>query len=858
MGRTIRRMFEQRFGHSRLMVCAVLLAVSQSASFCDGLAAASGDSPMAVRKAVQDEKTRRMDLVIESQRALSEGAKLYAAREYTASATRFRWVLENVPMSPNTYSTHQNAAVGLVSANMHLAEEAAAKEDWERARALSLEGLKYDPENKRLKEILEVASKAMDPYSGIPAYQINTAMTPEFIRAVQRVQELLYEGDRLRDTGQVDKAVDRYRQVLVIDPYNELARESLQRMANVKNEYYDVARLHSREEALLQVQETWSTPIKRSVLKEAGGETALPTYLSNIAKMTEKLNGITIDRIQLEEATVGEAIDFLRSKSKTLDSEGRGINFVLKSSSMATSGEGADATMAITDALADKKITLTLEALPLLNVLDLVAKQADLKYKVEEHAVVIAPAVENLDTLVTREFRVPPDFVSTKIEVGTEQGGALDADVKFFREEVRKKLESFGVQFPPGATAVLLPSGNKLVVRNTPANLDLIEEALRGQEEVVPQVEVEAKFLEINQDDIDELSFRWNINKNDRGQSQPTDTPGLRTSLPRVYENAVPVELSVANNALALNSLDSLLARAASIAAGPIGNTLQTAMTISPWDMEVLVYALSQKTSHDLMAAPKVTVKSGQEAEIKVIREFFYPEEFEEPEIESTRSLLPGSDAITSAPFRNVTPSTPTSFEKEEIGVALTVNPAVGPDNLTIDLTLVPRIVEFDGFINYGTPIYSIDVNNTDENSNRILLTQNYINKPVFSVRSVETKVQVSDGQTVVLGGLISEYFQKIDDKIPFFGDIPLVGRLFRSKIEQSMKKNMLVFVTCNLIKPDGEPFNRKFFDDPNSFKNWPTFCEIERARPAMRQPVAYEPGPDKKMVEGAAEMGAK
>lgn len=857
MGRTIENMFGQRIGQWRIAACAGLLAVTQTTSFCDGYAGASGTDPVAFRKAVQDEKTRRMDLVIESQRALSEGAKLYAAREYTASATRFRWVLDNLPMSPNTYSTLQNAAVGLVSANMHLAEEAVAKGDWERAKALALEGLEFDPENRRLKEILELSSKALDPYSGVPAYQINTAMTPEFIRAIHRVQELLYEGDRLRDTGQVDKAVDRYRQVLVIDPYNELARESLQRMAMVKKEYYDVARLHTREEALLQVEETWSTPIKRSVLKEAGIETAIPTYLSNIAKLTEKLNGITIDKIQLEEATVPEAIDFLRAKSKALDSEGKGINFVLKSSSMASSGEGAEATMAITDALADKKITLTLEALPLYNVLELVAKQADLKFKVEEHAIVIAPAVENLDTLVTREFRVPPDFVSTKIEVGTETGGALDADVKFFREEVRKKLESFGVQFPPGATAVLLPSGNKLVVRNSPANLDLIEEALRGQEEVVPQVEVEAKFLEINQDDIDELSFRWNINKNDRGQSQLTDTPGLRTSLPRIYENAVPTDLWVANNAVGIGSLDQLLARAASIAAGPIGNTLQTAMTISPWDMEVLVYALSQKTQHDLMAAPKVTVKSGQEAEIKVIRQFFYPEEFEEPEIESSQSSL-GFDAIGGGFYRNVTPSTPTSFEKEEIGVALTVNPAVGPDNLTIDLTLVPRIVEFDGFINYGTPIYSIDINNPDENSNQILLTQNYINKPVFSVRQVETKVQVTDGQTVVLGGLISEQMQKVDDKIPFFGDIPLVGRLFRSKIEQSLKKNLLVFVTCHLVKPDGEPFNRKFFDDPNSFKNWPTFCEIERAQPLRRQPVAFEPGPDKKMVDDAAAMGSK
>lgn len=810
-----------------------------------------------MRRAVQMEKNRRTELMIEAQRALSEGAKLYAAREYAGAATRFRWILDNIPLSSATQDLLQNAAVGLVSTNIYLADEAAAKADWERARTIALEGLKYDPENKRLCAIVKAASEALDPYHGIPAYQINTAMTPEFIRAVHRVQELLYEGDRLRDTGQVDKAVDRYRQVLVIDPYNELARESLQRMSQIKEEYYDVARLHTREEAMLQVEETWSTPVKRSLLREFVGESTLPTYLTNIAKLTEKLNGITIDKIQLEEATVVEAIDFLRSKSKALDPEGKGINFVLKGSSMATTGEGDQATTAIMDALADKKITLTLEALPLLNVLDLVAKQADLKYKVEEHAVVIAPAVENLDTLVTREFRVPPDFVSTKIEVGTEKGGALDADVKFFREEVRKKLEGFGVQFPPGSTAVLLPSGNKLVVRNTPSNLDLIEEALRGQEELTPQVEVEAKFLEVNQDDIDELSFRWNLNKNDRGQSQLTDTPGLRTSLPRIYENAVPTDLWVANNAVAVNSLDSLLARAAAIAAGPIGNTLQAAMTISPWDFEVLIYALSQKTSHDLMAAPKVTVKSGQEAEIKIIRKFFYPEEFEEPEIESTRSLLPGTDAVFGAPFRNVTPSTPTSFEQEEIGVALTCNPAVGPDNLTIDLTLVPRVVEFDGFINYGTPIYSIDVNNPDDNSNQILLTQNYINKPVFTLRQVETKVQVTDGQTVVLGGLISEQFQKVDDKIPFFGDIPLIGRLFRSKIEQSIKKNMLVFVTCNLVKPDGEPFNRKFFDDQNSFKNWPTFCEIERAVP-RQQRMIIEPGPEKKMVEDAAAMGAK
>ncbi len=66
--------------------------------------------------------------------------------------------------------------------------------------------------------------------------------------------------------------------------------------------------------------------------------------------------------------------------------------------------------------------------------------------------------------------------------------------------------------------------------------------------------------------------------------------------------------------------------------------------------------------------------------------------------------------------------------------------------------------------------------------------------------------MSVFDGQTVVLGGLIREDVQKIEDKVPLLGDIPLLGRLFRSSVDQHLKRNLVIFVSARLINPAGEP----------------------------------------------------
>ena len=140
--------------------------------------------------------------------------------------------------------------------------------------------------------------------------------------------------------------------------------------------------------------------------------------------------------------------------------------------------------------------------------------------------------------------------------------------------------------------------------------------------------------------------------------------------------------------------------------------------------------------------------------------------------------------------------------------MTLKVTPQVGPDGYTIEMDLVPEVVEFEGFVNYGSPITTTGTDILG-NPQRIVLTANRIEMPVFATRRVTTNVTVYDGSTVAIGGLIREDVQHTEDRLPIFGDLPLIGRLFRIEAEQRKKRNLMVFVTARLIDPSGQPLNR-------------------------------------------------
>ena len=263
------------------------------------------------------------------------------------------------------------------------------------------------------------------------------------------------------------------------------------------------------------------------------------------------------------------------------------------------------------------------------------------------------------------------------------------------------------------------------------------------------------------------------------------------------------------NAAITANSIDALLFPAASGAAPGI---FGIAGIFTNPQFQVVIHALNQKKGVDLMSAPKVTTKSGRKAIVRVAREFPYPTEFSAPEPPPpTTGVTIGTTILTPGTFTSlgvVTPSTPTAFETRNIGVTLEVEPIIGPDGYTIDLNLSPEVVEFDGFINYGSPIFGplfVAIPSPGLIQSQVL-TDNVINQPIFSTRKVTTSVSIWDGQTVALGGLVREDVQKVQDKVPILGDIPLAGRLFRSNVDQKIKRNLIIFVTARLMDAEGRP----------------------------------------------------
>jgi general secretion pathway protein D len=204
-----------------------------------------------------------------------------------------------------------------------------------------------------------------------------------------------------------------------------------------------------------------------------------------------------------------------------------------------------------------------------------------------------------------------------------------------------------------------------------------------------------------------------------------------------------------------------------------------------------------------------VTAKSGQKATIEIIREFIYPTEYEPPELPNTvgatGGLGGGGLGGGSSGLFPVTPATPTAFETRNTGVTLEIEPTIADNNFVIDLRFAPEIVEFEGFINYGSPIQS-PASDLFGNPVTVTITENRIEMPVFSARRVNTSLTIYDGYTVAVGGLMREDVQNVEDKVPILGDIPIIGRLFQSKAENRIKSNLIIFVTAQIIDATGRP----------------------------------------------------
>jgi general secretion pathway protein D len=833
--------------HHSSRTAATLMAAAAAMPFTISTASA-GEGYSGMSGLAQREIIRRQEAVAEADRLFLEGREAYAQADFQKSVDKFRSALSTLPEAPTLSDRRASYTEHLADASVALAQQFRKVGKYDEARAL-LDGVlapEVDPGN--------AAARMELGYLDDPI-RTNPALTFEHTKNIDEVRRALYMAQGNYDLGKFDAAKVNYEAVLRIDPYNSAARRGMERVAAAKSDYYRAAYDHTRAEMLMQIDEAWELSVPADLPELNLISERTNTASDGVAYITEKLRRIIIPSINFDEGTsLEEAIDFLRQRAAELDTleldpDRKGVNIVIQRprSGGLGGGELDAAAGSLLDGgdIAGLRLdnALRIRNVPLATALRLVSEQTKLRYKVDDFAVTLVPQTDTGEDLFTRTFRVPPDF-QTNLSTGTE-GNADEADpfssdagssgLLQPRPPIIELLKQAGIVFGAGSSATLGASG-ALLVTNTPSELDKIEQLIDAQTSGAPkQVKITTKFVEISQENNDELGFDWiitpfGLSKNNvfgtggtignGGSRTGSDfvSPINGTSIPGIpagndlVSNIVTGGLRSGDQAINRNSIDAILnnpsrtAQAANVAPGILGLT----GLFSDGQVQVIMRGLAQKKGTDLMTAPSVTARSGQKATIEVIREFIYPTEYEPPELPTSVGVgtggglggIGGGGGGGSFP---VTPATPTAFETKNTGVTLEIEPTIGDNDFVIDLRFLPEIVEFEGFINYGSPIQSpsTDIFGNPVNS---IITENRIEMPVFSKRSVNTSLTIYDGYTVAVGGLMREDIQTVEDKVPILGDIPLIGRLFQSTGENRIKSNLIIFVTAQIIDATGRP----------------------------------------------------
>lgn len=776
---------------------------------------------------VEGEVARRQNQIFEAEKFLVAGKTLVAEGKYKEAIAQFAQAYNGISPSPmaesvsNKARQHYSATSVLYALQLvKSAKFAEAQQVIERVLDPSVDP-SYEP-------ALKLQQRLLDPE------WYNNANSPEHLSKVEEVKRLLQLGQGAMDLGDFDQALDYFTQVLRIDGYNRAARRGMEAAEKQIVAYHRSSRDHTRQKAMREVDDIWETQVgvaANLALPDRNATALTPGRQS----VSDKLKSIVIDVVNFDDATLEDVVEYLTIKSKQLDDFGDGINFVLKIDPEDQVARNAN-------------VNLKLRGMPIGEILRYVTRDTGTRFKVETFAVSIVSQNASTENLVTKTFRVPPDFLSTAPiadddaveDIFAPNAEAGNSGLTLKRLGAKEFLMKQGVTFPEGASAIFIPGSSSLVVRNIPSNIELVESFIDSSFNEVPkQVEVNVSMIDISHSALNELGYDWllgqfNVAGSDRvfagggtegnataggaetraaaefpfippGSNAPLGTlpvtAGLRTGQQWNEGNAIN-NILLAGGDTVFRSNDTLKAPGVFGVGGALTDP----------QFQMVLRALSQAKGADLIVRPTIVTRSGQRASVDVIREFPYPTEYDPPEIPQDfnggNNFGGGGFGQPQAPSSfPVTPAHPTAFEVRNVGTRLEVEPVVGQDNFTVELNLAPEFVQFEGFINYGSPILT---NGSDAlgNLTPVELTDNRILQPVFKTLRENTSVVVWDGATVVIGGLIEDRSVTVDDKVPFFGDVPFLGRFFRSKGVNRSLRAVLFFVKVNVIDPSGQRIN--------------------------------------------------
>ena len=813
---------------------------------------------------------------------------------------------------------------------------------------------KYEAAKQALKEsnrelaaqYAEEALKLRHPHAGalldsLKAEQVQESETdvsdiqhrrndPDYKKDRDLIRKRLRLSSQYLAVADLNSALEQCDLVLRSDPYNQQAIALRARIQRKRQMIIDKEREATRNGMIADVGAAWRPvyAVDSVEFKNLDGGTMKTPIGGDPERSIEQSIEKRMKEMMLPSiafrppATIIDAVDFFRQASKDFDRpdipiDQRGFNFILTLDKTLTGGEapaadnnaesafGGGADDSAAGGAVPQIPNISASNLSLWEAMGHVCKSCGFKFKVQGSVVMVMPKNMTTDELITRSYNVVESFVDRMNDASSglknEQAGALggggnnDSDNEDPEAAWKKYFEEMGVAWPLNSRIKYIKAIGKLRVTNTADQLAILEQALNELNVTPMLIEIETRFVEVAQEDLNSLGFEWLLNSDysfnmggklkkalnlkdgvfytgatktetttavaANGEDTVTTTtvssevPAggqwqrshyaqnlglLNAETYRNWGNAVqsqnydssgnPIDGSYSyyqtrtGKNVGINAVNGTdyssgmryLSQQGNHISGEGQSKNDQFMRVNAFlgnaDLSMILHMLSQRSDTDLLSAPKVVTKSGQEATIKVVTIYRYPQDYDVT-IQSTSSSSSSSITGTgSGSDGKILPMVePQNFETQEVGVILTCTPDVSAEGQMINLQLTPKVIGEPTWRDYGMKVPMSSVMSSTAQAMALASGNDDMQwftvpmeQPFFKERSIDTHVSIYNGATIVMGGLITEERKSMEDKIPFLGDIPFIGRIFRSRSEWSNKRNLLIFVTARLVDPRG------------------------------------------------------
>jgi type IV pilus assembly protein PilQ len=319
---------------------------------------------------------------------------------------------------------------------------------------------------------------------------------------------------------------------------------------------------------------------------------------------------------------------------------------------------------------------------------------------------------------------------------------------------------------------------NTMFFSETRSNIDNIRKILLQIDKPTKQVMIEARLVEVTADPVQAYGINW------AGTVGSATNPKLVTYGNPIASGSPAPNANVPTGGLALGDPNN------HNFFGSLGHLIPSQFAIlSAPQFSATIAALNEDSDAEFLANPRVVTADNQQAKIEVIRNQPVPQ-------------LNFNEQTATAVFGG--------FQDKTFGNTLIVRPSINKDNF-ITLQVKPEISnkvgDFD-FIFNGADVKS----------------------PIIDKRTLDSNVLIKSGDTLALGGLISDQASKGRTKVPVLGDIPVLGYAFQSHDNERHKRNLLIFVTPTIIdqrygtgledQVAGLRHTGEEYADPNGWRN--------------------------------------